>query len=237
MAAALAAAAAAAGGGAREEEIEGEWHEMVLLPREILREPPSRKLGVAAAEELRHRIFGCELIQEAGILLRQPQVVMATAQNLFHRFFYRRALTSADALQQQGEGEEGDDAEQKGRKCVFLFDAFTVAMGALFLASKLEELPKAPRDLIFIFHAMMRRRRGLPPSLLEVTSTVRSFFALFALFDRSIVCSFIRSYLEHWPFRSHSHKRSRTHPPTHTHSLPKPKHNTHSGTTTCARRC
>jgi len=166
------AVAAAAGGGA--EEIDGEWHEMVLLPREVLRESPSRKLGVAAEEELRHRIFGCELVQEAGILLRQPQVVMATAQNLFHRFFYRRALTSADAQQQQEEDEDEDEKDKdKGRKRVFLFDAFTVAMGALFLASKLEELPKPPRDLIFIFHATMRRRRGLPPSLLEVTSTVR----------------------------------------------------------------
>lgn len=168
-AAALAAAAAAGGGG--DEEIDAEWHEVVLLPREILRESPSRQLGVPAAEELRHRIFGCELVEEAGILLRQPQVVMATAQNLLHRFFYRRALTSADT-QQQGQGQEQGGDEQ-GRKRVFLFDAFTVAMGCLFLASKLEELPKAPRDLIFVFHSMMRRRRGLPPSLLEVTSTVR----------------------------------------------------------------
>lgn len=178
-AAALAALSEADWGGV--EEVDGEWHEMVLLPREILRESPSRKLGVPAAEELRHRIFGCELIAEAGVLLRQPQVVVATAQNLFHRFFYRRALTSADAAQQQQEGEGGGEKEDKGRKRVFLFDAFTTAMGALFLASKLEELPKAPREVIYIFHTMMRRRRGLPPSLLEVTSTVRAPWTLLAL--------------------------------------------------------
>lgn len=50
---------------------------------------PLTTKGVQSGIELRHRIFGCEIIQEAGILLKQPQVVMATAQNILHRFFYR----------------------------------------------------------------------------------------------------------------------------------------------------
>ena len=120
---------------------DGEWHEVVLLPREILRESPSRRLGVPEAVERRHRIFGCELIQEAGILLRQPQVVMATAQTLFHRFFYRRALTSETA--------QDPPVLPPGKSPrVFLFVAFTVALGCMFLASKLEEKPRAPRDVI-----------------------------------------------------------------------------------------
>lgn len=61
----------------------------VLLPPELLACTPSASDGVESTEELMHRAFGCELIQEAGILLRLPQVVMATAQNLLHRFFYR----------------------------------------------------------------------------------------------------------------------------------------------------
>ena len=173
----LAAAAAAAAEGEsmqqqqREQEEEededsadGEWHEVVLLPREILRESPSQRLGVPEAVERRHRIFGCELIQEAGILLRQPQVVMATAQTLFHRFFYRRAFTSETA--------QNPPVPPPGKAPrAFLFDAFTAAMGCVFLASKLEEKPRAPRDVIFVFHHMCRRRRSLPPSLLEVTSS------------------------------------------------------------------
>lgn len=38
------------------------------------RESPSRKEGIPPEVEFRHRLFGCEVIQEAGILLRQPQV-------------------------------------------------------------------------------------------------------------------------------------------------------------------
>jgi len=169
-----AAAAAAAEEGMQQQEREqeeehddsadGEWHEVVLLPREILRESPSQRLGVPEAVERRHRIFGCELIQEAGILLRQPQVVMATAQTLFHRFFYRRAFTSETA--------QTPPVLTPGKAPrAFLFDAFTAAMGCVFLASKLEEKPRAPRDVIFVFHHMCRRRRSLPPSLLEVTSS------------------------------------------------------------------
>jgi hypothetical protein len=60
------------------------------------------------------RVFGCELIQEAGILLKlygayvgptrliliadlsdpRPQVAMATGQTILHRFFLRASLKS-----------------------------------------------------------------------------------------------------------------------------------------------
>lgn len=63
-----------------------------LLPADLLQPSPSRADGVDPTEELMHRAFGCELIQEAGILLRLPQVVMVTGQNLLHRFFYRYCL-------------------------------------------------------------------------------------------------------------------------------------------------
>jgi hypothetical protein len=36
-------------------------------------------MGVEAEVEARHRIFGCELIAEAGILLGQPQVGLFAA--------------------------------------------------------------------------------------------------------------------------------------------------------------
>jgi hypothetical protein len=93
----------------------------VLLPSEMLEQSPSSRDGVEAAEELLHRAFGCELVQEGGVLLRLPQVVMATAQNLFHRFFYRKTLKR--------------------------FDAVTVAMGSLLLATKIEEKPKILREV------------------------------------------------------------------------------------------
>ena len=69
------------------------WHTATLLPRSILDEPtPSAKDGVAAKVETLQRMWGCTVICEAGCLLKLPQVVMATAQNLFHRFFWRKSL-------------------------------------------------------------------------------------------------------------------------------------------------
>ena len=59
-----------------------------ILPTDCLLSPSCRD-GVEPTEETMQRAFGCELIQEAGTLLKQPQVVMVTAQNLLHRFFYR----------------------------------------------------------------------------------------------------------------------------------------------------
>ena len=118
------------------------WDADVLLPDEILRESPSAKDGVAAEVELAHRAWGAELVQEAAILLRLPQVVACTAQNLFHRFLYRKSLRR--------------------------FDAFAVAMGALFLAAKIEERPKRLCDVLLVFYHAHRKRKGLPHKVLEV---------------------------------------------------------------------
>ena len=38
------------------------------------------------------RILGCDFIQASGLLLQLPQVAMATAQILFHRFYYAKSI-------------------------------------------------------------------------------------------------------------------------------------------------
>lgn len=63
---------------------------------------------------------------------------MCTAQNLLQRFFYRKPLTK--------------------------FDAFSVAMGCMLLAMKIEEDPRQPRAVVLVFHRMFERRMGLEPS-------------------------------------------------------------------------
>ena len=61
-----------------------------ILPEYVLSKPtPSAKDGIAATVERQHRLFGCEVIQQAGALLSLPQVVMVTGQNILHRFYYR----------------------------------------------------------------------------------------------------------------------------------------------------
>ncbi|KAG5176928.1 cyclin-like protein, partial [Tribonema minus] len=124
------------------------WHSVVLLPEEILANPPSKDHGVDWETETQHRAWGCELIQEAGILLRLPQVVMCTGQTLLQRFYYRKSLTK--------------------------FDAFSVAMGCVLLAAKLEEAigHTRVRDVVMVFHRMYLRRRGLPLEFLELGGTV-----------------------------------------------------------------
>ena len=64
----------------------------VLVPDDICLQSPSLSDGVSNVLETSHRIFGCNLVQHGGMLLKCPQVVMVTAQNIFHRFYYRFKL-------------------------------------------------------------------------------------------------------------------------------------------------
>ena len=51
---------------------------------------PSRRVGVDAETEKRLRVYGCDRIQRAVMLLGKSQVVAATAQILFHRFYFQK---------------------------------------------------------------------------------------------------------------------------------------------------
>ncbi|KAG9413808.1 hypothetical protein AC1031_013024 [Aphanomyces cochlioides] len=101
---------------------------------------PSQQEGMSAEDEKRHRFFACELIQESGILLQLPQVVLATAQSLLHRFYTNQSF--------------------------FDFDAFRAAMGCIFLAAKAEEQPRRVKDVVQVFFRMRNRRMGLGLSFL-----------------------------------------------------------------------
>lgn len=83
-----------------------------------------------------YRVAGCELLQEMGILLRLPQVVCATAQTLLHRFYYRKSLAQ--------------------------FDVHIVAIAALFLGAKVEEVPRRMRDVLNVAYHCKLRRQGKP---------------------------------------------------------------------------
>uniref|UniRef100_A0A8D3BFM7 Cyclin-L1 n=1 Tax=Scophthalmus maximus TaxID=52904 RepID=A0A8D3BFM7_SCOMX len=111
-----------------------------LIPEERLSPTPSMLDGLDLNTETDLRILGCELIQSAGILLRLPQVAMATAQVLFHRFFYSKS---------------------------FVKHSFEiVAMACINLASKIEEAPRRIRDVINVFHHLRQIRGKKTPSSL-----------------------------------------------------------------------
>ncbi|XP_067092727.1 cyclin-L1-like isoform X3 [Osmerus mordax] len=105
-----------------------------LLPPERLHKSPSAEHGLSPDTEEQLRIRGCEMIQAAGILLRLPQVAMATGQILFQRFYYCKSFV---------------------RHC-----AEMVAMACVHLASKIEEEPRRVRDVLNVFHHLKHSKSG-----------------------------------------------------------------------------
>ncbi|CAN1323153.1 CYCL1-1 [Linum perenne] len=114
------------------------------LTDEQLQNSPSRKDGIDDDTETSLRRYGCDLIQESGILLKLPQAVMATGQVLFHRFFCKKSFAK--------------------------FNVKKVAAGCVWLASKLEESPRRARHVIIVFHRMECRRENLPIEFLDMSS-------------------------------------------------------------------
>eukprot|EP01022_Parablepharisma_sp_SALTPOND_P000772 TRINITY_DN105022_c0_g1_i1.p3 TRINITY_DN105022_c0_g1~~TRINITY_DN105022_c0_g1_i1.p3 ORF type:complete len:481 (+),score=49.20 TRINITY_DN105022_c0_g1_i1:4477-5919(+) len=109
----------------------------VLMPPDVIR--PSEYDGFSLEEENNLRLFGCELIQEAGIMLKLPQVTMITAMELFHRFCFRKSFLDTDLRH--------------------------VVSACLFLATKLEETPKKIRDVVSVFDYLLKVKAKVPPPI------------------------------------------------------------------------
>eukprot|EP00249_Psilotum_nudum_P024661 c29251_g3_i1 orf=118-1482(+) len=159
-----------------------------LTPHQLLASPSSQH-GIPPDSQNMLRLYGCEIVQQAGILLRLPQVVMATAQVLFHRFFCKRSFKE--------------------------FDVRSVAASCVWLAMKLEEemmecssrQRSRLRDVLNVFQRIGFRREGvrscLPDSLeyterrMELLNVERQI-----LVELGFVCSvehphkFLLSYLK-----------------------------------------
>ncbi|KAJ2785255.1 hypothetical protein GGI18_003360, partial [Coemansia linderi] len=107
----------------------------LLTPEQIV-QSPSQRQGMSQTLELDLRAYGCHLVEAAGIVLRVPQVVMASAQVLFQRFYYLASF---------------QDYPLRG-----------TVLGALFLACKVEESPKSVRSIINVVDIIIKRDRGYP---------------------------------------------------------------------------
>ncbi|XP_075214429.1 cyclin-L1 isoform X2 [Lycorma delicatula] len=114
-----------------------------LLPEEKLSPTPSKLDGLDGETELDLRMLGCELIQTGGILLKLPQVAMATGQVLFQRFYYSKSFVRHPME--------------------------PTAMGCLYLASKIEEAPRRIRDVINVFHHIrqVKSQKTIQPMILD----------------------------------------------------------------------
>ncbi|VDK38101.1 unnamed protein product [Taenia asiatica] len=105
-----------------------------VIPQEKLFPTPSNLDGLDAETEFDLRYIGCELIQDAGTLLRLPQVAMATAQVLYQRYFYSKSFVR------------------------YVYEHY--AMACIFLAAKIEECPRRIREVINVFHHIKQAREG-----------------------------------------------------------------------------
>ncbi|XP_053617875.1 cyclin-L1 [Plodia interpunctella] len=114
-----------------------------LLPETAFKETPSQADGLDTETETDLRILGCELIQTAGILLKLPQVAMATGQIYLQRFYYSKSFVR--------------------------FPMETMAMGSIYLASKVEEKPCRIRDVINVFHHIkqVRGQKTISPLIVD----------------------------------------------------------------------
>ncbi|OCT70586.1 cyclin-L2 isoform X1 [Xenopus laevis] len=112
--------------------------ENCLMAEERCALTPSIVDGLDANTETDLRCVGCELVQAAGILLRLPQVAMATGQVLFQRFFYTKSFVKHSMEH--------------------------VAMACVHLASKIEEAPRRIRDVINVFHRLRHLREKQKPT-------------------------------------------------------------------------
>ncbi|KAL7416818.1 cyclin-like protein [Mrakia frigida] len=102
-----------------------------LASLDQIRLTPSREDGIPQLLEDDLRMYGAQMIQEAGRLSKLPQVAMATAQVLFQRFWYVSSMKQ--------------------------FGIRDIGMGALYLATKLEECPMRLRDLVNIYDLLHHR--------------------------------------------------------------------------------
>lgn len=95
--------------------------------------PPSSSLDVPAETKFLHTIHGTSIIYQSTALLRTSPSTYATACTIFHRFYHRKSLRE--------------------------YSVWSVALGSVFLACKVEEDQKRMQDIILIFLHVLRRMR------------------------------------------------------------------------------
>lgn len=100
-------------------------------------------------------MLGCELIQSGAILLKLPQTAAATGQILFQRYYYQKSFVRYNMLV----------SRVLTPPLLYLLFQHTV-MACLLLASRIEEAPRRPRDVINVVNRLKQlhtRRHSSKP--------------------------------------------------------------------------
>lgn len=130
-----------------EETPEQETSVSIYIPWDI--QTPSELEGMSVVEERKIRIFCTGLIQEAGVLLKLPQISILTGMLIFNRFYWRKSFQKTEP--------------------------FNIACASLFVATKVEESFRKLRDLVSVFFHLIKKKENVRPvPILEITSDVYS---------------------------------------------------------------
>ncbi|KAI9821369.1 MAG: Cyclin- protein fam58a [Thelocarpon impressellum] len=103
---------------------ESQW---IFTEEELLR-TPSALDGLPLEQERENRAKGVNFITQVGIMLKLPQLTLATASVFMHRFFMRYSMV-----------------EKAGRQA---FHYYAIAATSVFLATKVEENCRKMRELV-----------------------------------------------------------------------------------------
>ena len=103
---------------------ESQW----LFTEEELRRTPSIIDGLSPEKERENRSKGVNFIAQVGIMLKLPQITLATASTFLHRFYMRYSMESLP-------GKPGHHY-------------YSMAATSLFLATKVEENCRKMKDLV-----------------------------------------------------------------------------------------
>nr|DAD40794.1 TPA_asm: hypothetical protein HUJ06_015117 [Nelumbo nucifera] len=100
--------------------------------KEIEDNSPSRKDGIDFKKEAQLRRLYCSFIQDLGKKLKVPQLTIAAAMMLCHRFYLRQSHAKNEWQ--------------------------TIATVSMFLACKVEETPRLLKDVVIVAYETMYRR-------------------------------------------------------------------------------
>lgn len=124
-----------------------------VITQQQLRATPSLLKGFSPQKESQIRMLLCELIQQAAILLKLPQVAAATSQVLLHRLLFMVSISSMAPLDLVG-----------GVMYLSCYESY--------LSTKLEESPRNLRSIIGVLSYLARTRNKLPFLPIDVSSPV-----------------------------------------------------------------
>uniref|UniRef100_A0A0D9VBV0 Cyclin-like domain-containing protein n=1 Tax=Leersia perrieri TaxID=77586 RepID=A0A0D9VBV0_9ORYZ len=134
---------------------EGSWY---VSREEVERGSPSRRDGVGAAKEAELRATYCYFIRDVGMRLQLPQVTIATATVLCHRFYLRQSHARNEWQMFLEVKTSSFFVRWILRLPDYVPSIGTVATVCVFLASKIEDTPCSLQHVAIVAYETMYRK-------------------------------------------------------------------------------